>query len=281
MINWEGGRHHALRDRCSGFCYVQDVVLGIDHLRRYGQPVTPTSTSRKPRIMYLDLDVHLGDAPAAAFKHPYRYSSPITASQKRQPKPTVLTVSVHHQSPGFFPSTPEADLTLSTTSTPCTVSIPLRRGASAPTYANIWNTCIEPLRTAFDPDYVVLLLGMDALAGDALVDGAANWSTSGIGGVDWCIEQVMRWGVKLLVLGGGGYHRANTARGWAIVTSRLVSPDAVLALSHRQLTYFSPARSTGTGGRAIPRLLARIRAVLPDARRTLYAHFFLSPPVPR
>lgn len=223
VINWEGGRHHALRDRCSGFCYVQDVVLGIDHLRRHGQPRIPATTTRKPRVMYLDLDVHLGDAPAAAFKHPYRYSSPMTASQKRQPKPTVMTVSIHHQSPGFFPSTPDADLTLSTTSTPCTVSIPLHRGASASTYAHIWQTCIEPLRTAFEPDYVVLLLGMDALAGDALVDGAANWSTAGEGGVVWCVARAMEWGIKLLVLGGGGYNRANTARGWAGVTSRLVS----------------------------------------------------------
>lgn len=64
---------------------------------------------------------------------------------------------------------------------------------------------------------------MDALAGDALVDGAANWSTSGVGGVEWCVEQAMKWGVKLMVLGGGGYNCANTARGWAVVTSRLVS----------------------------------------------------------
>lgn len=64
---------------------------------------------------------------------------------------------------------------------------------------------------------------MDALAGDRLVDGAANWSTEGEGGVAWCMEQVMKWGTKLLVLGGGGYHRANTARGWAIVTGTLVS----------------------------------------------------------
>lgn len=227
-INWEGGRHHALRDRCSGFCYVQDVVLGIDYLRRsrLTAPATETSngsSTRKPRIMYLDLDVHFGDAPAAAFKHPYRYSSPMTASQKRQPKPTVMTVSIHHQSPGFFPSNAEADLTLATTPNPCTVSIPLRRGASIATYARIWRTCIEPLHAAYNPDYVVLVLGMDALAGDKLVDGAANWSTEGEGGVAWCIEEVMKWGAKLLVLGGGGYHRANTARGWAIVTGTLVS----------------------------------------------------------
>ena len=206
----------------------------MDYLRRHGQSkaslnrtdIATTSTS-KPRIMYLDLDVHFGDAPAAAFKHPYRYSSPLTSSQKRQPKPQIMTVSVHHHSPGFFPSTIEADLTSPASPTPCTISIPLQRAASAPTYARIWRTCIEPLRTAFEPDYVVRLLGMDALAGDKLVDGAGNWSTQGEGGVAWCIERVLEWGCKMLILGGGGYHRANTARGWAIVTSTLVSSSLI------------------------------------------------------
>lgn len=206
----------------------------MDYLRRHGQSKASlnrtdiaTTSTRKPRIMYLDLDVHFGDAPAAAFKHPYRYSSPLTSSQKRQPKPQIMTVSVHHHSPGFFPSTTEADLTSPASPTPCTISIPLRRAASAPTYARIWRTCIEPLRTAFEPDYVVLLLGMDALAGDKLVDGAGNWSTQGEGGVAWCIERVLEWGCKMLILGGGGYHRANTARGWAIVTGTLVSSSLI------------------------------------------------------
>jgi histone deacetylase 1/2 len=206
----------------------------MDYLRRHGQSKASlngtdiaTTSTRKPRIMYLDLDVHFGDAPAAAFKHPYRYSSPLTSSQKRQPKPQIMTVSVHHHSPGFFPSTTEADPTSPASPTPCTISIPLRRAASAPTYARIWRTCIEPLRTAFEPDYVVLLLGMDALAGDKLVDGAGNWSTQGEGGVAWCIERVLEWGCKMLILGGGGYHRANTARGWAIVTGTLVSSSLI------------------------------------------------------
>lgn len=28
-INWHGGRHHAGKDQASGFCYVNDIVLGI------------------------------------------------------------------------------------------------------------------------------------------------------------------------------------------------------------------------------------------------------------
>lgn len=28
-INWSGGLHHARKDEASGFCYVNDIVLGI------------------------------------------------------------------------------------------------------------------------------------------------------------------------------------------------------------------------------------------------------------
>ncbi|CAG8501748.1 13531_t:CDS:2 [Ambispora leptoticha] len=33
-IHWDGGRHHAKKSECQGFCYVNDIVLGIIELRR-------------------------------------------------------------------------------------------------------------------------------------------------------------------------------------------------------------------------------------------------------
>ncbi|XP_075752674.1 histone deacetylase 8 isoform X2 [Pelodiscus sinensis] len=49
-INWPGGWHHAKKDEASGFCYLNDAVLGILHLRR-----------KFDRILYIDLDLHHGD----------------------------------------------------------------------------------------------------------------------------------------------------------------------------------------------------------------------------
>ncbi|XP_066983946.1 histone deacetylase 8-like isoform X3 [Macrobrachium rosenbergii] len=46
-INWCGGWHHAQRDSASGFCYVNDVVLGILELR-----------TKFDKILYIDLDIH-------------------------------------------------------------------------------------------------------------------------------------------------------------------------------------------------------------------------------
>lgn len=56
-INWGGGLHHAKRNEASGFCYVNDIVLGILELLRcvhqlvgvlddvqVGRPLTPIVT---------------------------------------------------------------------------------------------------------------------------------------------------------------------------------------------------------------------------------------------
>lgn len=50
-INWSGGWHHAQRDKASGFCYVNDIVIGISKLR-----------SKFQKVLYIDLDVHHGNA---------------------------------------------------------------------------------------------------------------------------------------------------------------------------------------------------------------------------
>ncbi len=34
-INWSGGLHHAKKSEASGFCYTNDIVLGILELLKY------------------------------------------------------------------------------------------------------------------------------------------------------------------------------------------------------------------------------------------------------
>ena len=34
-INWSGGLHHAKKNEASGFCYVNDIVLGILELLKW------------------------------------------------------------------------------------------------------------------------------------------------------------------------------------------------------------------------------------------------------
>ncbi|KAA6354483.1 MAG: putative Histone deacetylase 1, partial [Streblomastix strix] len=76
-INWSGGLHHAKKGEASGFCYINDIVLGILELLKCN-----------PRVMYIDIDVHHGDGVEEAFYTTDR----------------VMTVSFHKYG-GFFPGT--------------------------------------------------------------------------------------------------------------------------------------------------------------------------------
>ena len=56
VINWMGGLHHAKKQEASGFCYVNDIVLGILELLKVHD-----------RVLYIDIDVHHGDGVEEAF----------------------------------------------------------------------------------------------------------------------------------------------------------------------------------------------------------------------
>ncbi|KAL8559498.1 hypothetical protein ACOMHN_037162 [Nucella lapillus] len=75
-INWCGGWHHAQRSEASGFCYINDIVLGILTLR-----------DTFFRVLYVDLDLHHGDGVENAFST----------------TPHIMTVSFHKHATGFFP----------------------------------------------------------------------------------------------------------------------------------------------------------------------------------
>ncbi|KAF8804773.1 Arginase/deacetylase [Phlegmacium glaucopus] len=212
-ICWDGGRHHARKSCASGFCYVADCILAILAIKR-GTPLNllvppPLATvSKKPRIMYLDLDLHYSDAVSDAFY------APISSAP-----PQILTLSIHHSSPGFFPPSARAQLpnVSSPEFDPLTLSIPLRRGASNTTYARIW-PIVEHIKETLLPDYIVVQCGVDALAGDPCA--TFNWSLGNCeGSLGWCIQRILDWPGKKLLLGGGGYNSPNAARAWAYLTS--------------------------------------------------------------
>src|SRR5262249_43605855 len=77
-----GGLHHAMPDRASGFCYLNDAVLAIRALR-----------SRGLRVCYVDIDAHHGDGVQHAF-----YT-----------EPEVLTISTHERGDRLFPGTRVVD----------------------------------------------------------------------------------------------------------------------------------------------------------------------------
>ncbi|KAF8736130.1 hypothetical protein AX14_000852 [Amanita brunnescens Koide BX004] len=234
-ICWDGGRHHAQKSRASGYCYVADCVLALMTLRRPSVPRSlPSIPIHRPRVMYLDLDLHFSDGVSEAF-----YAS------VRSGPPRILTLSIHHMAPGFFPASDLSGLVPVDAESfdPFTLSIPLREGASDSTYARIW-PIVENVRDAFDPDYIVVQCGCDGLAGDPCV--RFNWSlASGQGSMGWCIERIVnQWKGKKLLLGGGGYNSANAARAWAYLTSIAVGqpldPDASIP-DHEGFPFYAPS----------------------------------------
>ncbi|GLB39330.1 putative deacetylase [Lyophyllum shimeji] len=200
-ICWDGGRHHAQKGHAAGFCYVADCVLALMALKR-APPIAPCG--RKPRIMYIDLDLHFSDAVSQAF-----------ASSSSTRIPQILTLSIHHAAPGFYPPSELATLPdpSSPSFNPFTLSLPLRAGAGPSTLARIW-PLVQNVKDVFSPDYIVMQCGVDALSGDPC--GVSNWSLEGLGNV---VRDALAWGVPVLLLGGGGYNTPNAARAWASLTS--------------------------------------------------------------
>lgn len=188
-------RHHAQKTHASGFCYVADCILAILAFKKASIP-TLLGPPRKSRTMYLDLDLHFSDAVTQCFYN---------ASRSRS-TPQVLTFSVHYDSPGFFPPSPYSGLPdpLSDDFDPFSLSLPLRQGASASTYARIW-PIIEDVKDVFDPDFVIVQCGVDGLAGDPC--GVFNWSIDNKDGdMAWCIGRIVNnWNRRTLLLGGGLY----------------------------------------------------------------------------
>jgi hypothetical protein len=147
--------------------------------------------------MYIDLDLHHGDGVVGAFANKLR---------SRRIIPQVLTLSIHHTAPGFYPAGPLTDLTPEDTSDPFTLSIPLKAGTSAATFAQIW-TAVEKIWASFTPDYVIVQCGVDGLAGDPCAKW--NWCIDRQieGSLGWCVERILQWNCGTLLLGGGMFLR--------------------------------------------------------------------------
>ncbi|SPO27162.1 probable Histone deacetylase [Ustilago trichophora] len=184
-INWAGGLHHAKKGEASGFCYINDIVLGILELLRY-----------HPRVLYIDIDVHHGDGVEEAFYTTDR----------------VMTCSFHKYGE-FFPGTGELrDIGIGKGKM-YSCNFPLRDGITDESYKTVFEPVISQIMQHYQPSAVVLQCGSDSLAGDKL--GCFNLSMRGHAN---CVEYVKSFGLPLLLLGGGGYTMRNVSRAWAFET---------------------------------------------------------------
>jgi acetoin utilization protein AcuC len=177
-----GGLHHAMPDRASGFCYLNDAVLAILAL-----------TARDLRVLYVDIDAHHGDGVQYAF----------------QERADVLTISTHERGDRLFPGTGFAEDIGTGAGRGYSVNLPLQPYTDDAVYLEAFDAIVPPLCRAFCPDVVVAQLGIDGHRTDPLTHLALS-----VEGFAEAVGRIVRLAPRLVALGGGGYDLGNVARAW-------------------------------------------------------------------
>ncbi|MEN6370172.1 MAG: acetoin utilization protein AcuC [Thermotogota bacterium] len=199
-FNLAGGLHHAMPNRASGFCHVNDGVLAIQRLRTAGK-----------RVTYVDIDAHHGDGVQHAF---YEENN-------------VLTISIHQTGYTIFPGTGFEEEIGQGAGRGYAINLPLLPGAGDEAYDEAFESVILPAIELFRPDVLVTQLGTDAVLGDLL----ANLRMT-LRGFERAVERFRAVGAPWLALGGGGYDVANVVRAWALTWGAMLGetlPDEIPA----------------------------------------------------
>lgn len=208
-VNWSGGLHHAKKFEASGFCYVNDIVIGILELLKY-----------HPRVLYIDIDIHHGDGVQEAFYLTDR----------------VMTLSFHKYGNYFFPGTGDMFELGAESGRYYSLNVPLREGMDDQMYMSIFKPVVQQVIEFYRPSIIVLQCGADSLGSDRL--GCFNLSIKGHGE---CVKVVKEFGLPILVLGGGGYTKRNVARCWTYETSVILNEEISNDIPYNEyLEYFAP-----------------------------------------
>ncbi|KAH8101831.1 histone deacetylase RPD3 [Cristinia sonorae] len=209
-INWAGGLHHAKKREASGFCYVNDIVLGILELLRVF-----------PRVLYIDIDCHHGDGVEEAFYTTDR----------------VMTCSFHKFGE-YFPGTGTQDDRGRGAGKGYAVNVPFKDGLTDDAFKSVFEPVITKIMDVFQPSAIVLQCGADSLAGDKL--GCFNITMQGHAN---CVQFVRKLNVPLMILGGGGYTVKNVARAWVYETACALGIEDTIDFNlpwHEYFEWFGP-----------------------------------------
>ncbi len=183
-FNIAGGLHHAMPDRASGFCYINDAAVCISRLVRLGK-----------RVAYVDIDAHHGDGVEAAFRE----------------SKDVLTISIHESGAYLFPGTGFSRDTGAGPGRGFSVNLPLPPGAGDGIFVRAFEEIVPEFIEAFKPDILVTQLGVDTLKSDPITH--LELTTNGF---EEMVKRFRSFELPWVALGGGGYDMGNVARAWTI-----------------------------------------------------------------
>ena len=173
-----GGTHHGRPDRASGFCYLNDAVLGLLSWLDLGLN----------NILYLDLDAHHGDGVQDAFHDDAR----------------VFTLSIHEA--GRWPFTGQGEDRAGGHA----ANIPVPAGFNDSEMTWVLHAAILPIIQRLCPQAIMVQCGADALEEDPLAKlSLSNNAHRAL------VAAVLPLAPRLIVLGGGGYNPWSVARCWA------------------------------------------------------------------
>lgn len=197
-FNIAGGLHHAMRDRASGFCYINDAAIAVQILVNEGK-----------RVAYVDIDAHHGDGVQQAFYGTDR----------------VLTISLHESGKSLFPGTGFVEEVGIGEGTGYSVNVPLTAGTGDRGFLRAFQAVVPALIRAFSPDVLITQLGADSLHNDPLT--SLNLT---IRGFEVMARAFSSFNLPWVALGGGGYDIGATARAWAVawaVMNNIEAPEEI------------------------------------------------------
>ncbi|HYZ32143.1 MAG TPA: acetoin utilization protein AcuC [Crenalkalicoccus sp.] len=206
-----GGTHHGRPDRASGFCYLNDAVLGLLTWLDLGLD----------NLLYVDIDAHHGDGVQDAFHDDAR----------------VFTLSVHED--GRWPRTGAAEDRAGGHA----CNLPVPPGFHDDEMRWLLHEAILPIARRLRPQAIMLQCGADGLEEDPLsrlaLSNNAHWSV---------VRALMAEAPRLIVLGGGGYNPWSVGRCWAGVWATLNGLEIPVGLppaAEAVLRGLAWSRSTG------------------------------------
>ena len=156
------------------------------------------------------------------------------------------------------------------------VNVPLQEGMDDESYKFVFEPIMQKVMETFQPGAVVVCGGADSLSGDRL--GCFNLSLQGHAA---CMDFLARFGVPLLVLGGGGYTMRNVARCWCYETGRLLGLELEDELPATALAEYDYYMDTHKLRIAVSNMRnANTRDALEHIQRTVLANLSRLPPAP-
>ncbi|MGQ0796671.1 MAG: acetoin utilization protein AcuC [Methanobacteriota archaeon] len=191
-----GGFHHAMPDKASGFCILNDVAIGIRSL---------LDDHGVSRVLYVDVDAHHGDGVQWIF-----YDDP-----------RVMTVSLPEDGHDLCPGSGFVDEIGKGKGEGYAVNVPLPPYTRDVSYLYAFQEVVPPLARAFRPDVIVSQLGADGHYLDPLTHlMLTSESYEAVGRILDELSKEMCGG-RWVAVGGGGYDLTAVPRVWTLVFAQM------------------------------------------------------------